>query len=125
MRLEDPVLFVGREPPVKRQDVEARYIRFRQRVCGIADFSFPWQENEDVARAFTPKVLDGMANCLHFVHGVFVRAVASCSQRLVPDFHRVRPPRHFDNWCPIEVVGEPLCVDSGGRDNDLEVRPRR
>src|SRR5699024_11376048 len=51
-------------------------------------------------------------------------------QRSVSDFDRVGPPRDLQNGGgPAvgsgEVAGEPVRIDSGGGDDDLEVRPTR
>jgi len=91
--------------------------RFRR----LADLALAREEDEHVARPFARALVDRLGDRLVQVD----LAVGVPLRRPVPDLDRVQAARHLDDRRIAEVPGEPVGVERGRRDDDLQVRPPR
>ena len=95
-----------------------------QVVGGLADLTLAGQEDEDVAAdAARPQLIDRIDD------GVVEAVLAAFLERPPALLDREQPARDHDDWrgpiFPREVVGEPLRIDGGRGDDDLQVGPAR
>jgi hypothetical protein len=113
---EGPGLLGRRQACVEGQDLGAGQGGLAEGGGGVADLPLARQEHEDVAGALAPQLVDRPADAVDLV------GAALGPERAVADLDRVGPARHLDDR-RAEVLGEPLGVDGGRRDDDLEVGP--
>ncbi len=139
-RLEHPVLLGRGQPGVQRQHVQV--VLAGQRVGGVPDLPLAAEEHQDVARPVPLQLGYRVQDALHLVPRFALRVVR-VGQRPVPDLDRVRPPGHLQHRCSIALlaffasgallvcfgsaksVPEPLRVDGGRGDDDLEIGAAR
>jgi len=126
---EDPVLLGGRQPPEQRKHLCRRQVERRERLRGVADLAFARQEHENVLaapvppcrRGLGPQLLDRLGDAGDLVGRLLTLALEGA----VAHLDRIGAPGDLDDRHrmarPGEVVGEPLGVDGGRGDDDLEV----
>ncbi len=132
--LEDAVLLGGGQPAVQGQDLQrgraagaapaARLLLRVQGVGRVADLALAAEEDQDVAGAGGAQLVDRVGDALDLVARLGT-GVVGVGQRPVADLDRVGPARYLDDRGLTEVSAEPLGVDGGRGDDDLEVRPGR
>ena len=95
-------------------------------LCGVTDLALTREEDEDVAAALGPQLLDRQPDAGHLVAVVLGVAPA---ERPVADLDRVGAAGDLDDRrrraVAGEVPGEPLGVDRRRGDDELEVGPAR
>jgi hypothetical protein len=127
VRLEDAVLVFRRQACKQRQHlgVAASSWCFARMLGGVADFALTRQEHEDVARAFTRQLVDGIDD--GFCHVLDRRSGSSLADRPVAHLDRVGAPLDLDDRCApgVPKCGEALGVDGGRGDDQLQIRPLR
>ena len=123
VRLEDAVLLGLAQSREQRQHLDARRVVLAQVLGRLADLALAGQEDEHVAAAFAPELVDGVAD------GVVEAVFAALLERPPALFHRVQPARHLDHrrrpLARREVLREALGVDGGRGDDDLQVGAAR
>ena len=118
------MLFGGRQPRVQRDDFGVAKTPIAQSVCGVANFAFAGEEDQDVAFALRAQLVDSLADR---VDGIAVEGdVAGFdSQWPVTHFDGERSPGYLDDRRGLtvdsEVLGEAFGIDGRRRDDDLEV----
>ncbi|MPM43209.1 hypothetical protein SDC9_89882 [bioreactor metagenome] len=114
----------GRQPGVQRQHLGARQLQVADRLGGVADLPLPGQEDEDVPGALGRQLADRVADPLVLVllHRRAALVIGpGIDQRAIAQLNGIRTSRHLDHRGVVEVPAEPLGVDGGGGDDDLQV----
>ena len=138
MRLPDAVLLDRREPRVQREYFGLLAVLGEvaaQRIGRVVDLAFARQEHQHVASALAGQLVHGVDDGLHLVAVIDDCAVAAIvafvgpgAERAVAHLHGERAAADLDDRGGAaigltEVFAEPLRVDGGRGDDELEVGP--
>ena len=121
--LEHAVLLAGGQPRVQRQHLHparaAGEVVAAQGLGGVADLPLPAEEHQDVPGALAAQLVDRVQDPL----GLVAVVVGVLPERPVADLDRVGAARHLDHRGAAEMPAEPLRVDGGRGDDQLEIGP--
>src|SRR6185369_2527377 len=92
-------------------------------VGGVPDLPLAAAEDQDVARSLGDQLVDRLADRLHLVARLGVLVVVGLrQQRTVAHLDRVGPAGDLDDRGVAEVPREPVRIDRGRGDDQLQVR---
>ena len=122
VRGEDLHLLLGGEAGVERQDLDALGVMLAEHLGGVADVAFAREEDEGVAWAGAPELIDGPDDGLLLL---VVLLVDGGLEWAIEHVDWVGAAFDVEDGCAAEVFGEALGGDGGAGDDELQVRPAR